>query len=686
MKKTFVFCLAAGVLLVFGGCGQKSGDVEKAATAGEKWEYVQRIPEPIKKISNAENDVSLGDLEANSVLVSLPKSSFDGATEVELKTPEKVPQYFSSEMDPLGSPIEISAGQPSRLNEKMTVRMKFDKNELSAEAQKWQIRAVYYDGKEWDVIRPKEVDMEKGTVTFETYHFSLLGPIKVKDETKITEKWIHSQAVDNVIRDQVNNEMDNVAGQIADMILEKMGINDEDTRGKVLNEILNADAYKEIYDEYKNGNINEANERVALLAGQKIAENVPESVFSKALGNVVGSAEDIAEVSKAAGYAAEGQYKEAAKIIGEKIADKFLITTAGKIAVEVMDYQIQTWKNSEVEAAYKAYKNGADGVFWGYNVDPGDFDAVWLQMRGIRRQIELEAIKRENENREEAGMSKLTEKQEELVRSSLREKYRKQFAERSKRDVEIEQAKEKLRILVEAFKKKDLFSDSLGPAGLDKGYDFEQKLDLLDHFAKKMMRDTKRFEVLDKEVTLKEGAITADSIALGARIYFSEPDGRKKYQEYLKSNFGIDLYPKLSDLAGTWNGSMTITDVIISEELKKQIAEGTAPKEDGCDFSFNFEELKGKTNPISLTMLPSGENGGDLRFSSGEEGEKNIPFTYSDGIIKATLGESGGVGSLSLEVSQEEKKYVASGSFNISYKEDMIKILSSMSVSKGGAQ
>ena len=90
-------------------------------------------------------------------------------------------------------------------------------------------------------------------------------------------------------------------------------------------------------------------------------------------------------------------------LLESKIADKFLITTAGKIAVEVIDYQIESWKNSEVEAAFKAYKNGANGAFWGYNVDKQDFDAVWTQMKGASRQLELEAIAKENGIRQESG-------------------------------------------------------------------------------------------------------------------------------------------------------------------------------------------------------------------------------------------------------------------------------------------
>jgi len=577
-------------------------------------------------------------------------------------------------MTPLGAPIEISSDTARRLNEPATVTFRFDPAALPEGDEIYSVRVAYYDGSTWEYVRPTEVDKERGLVTLETYHFSLLAPTKLESEQKITEDWIHSAALDSVLRDDVNGRMDHVAEQIADMILGKMGISDESTRGTVLKELMTSDSYKEIYDTYKSGDTVGASQQIALLAGEKIAANVPDSVFKEALGSLGDASEDIAAVSQAAGYAAEGQYKEAARIIGEQIADKFLITTAGRIAVEIVDEQIESWKNGEVEAAYEAYKKGADGVFWGYNVDKGDFDGVWLQMRGIRRQLELEAVNRENAAREEAGMPELSDRQEALVRAAVKERYRKQFAEREKQDAAIEKAENDLRILVGAFKDRDLFSDSLGPDGLDKGYDYEQKLDILNHFAQKIMRDTGRFELSDKDVTLKEGTITAKSIALGASLYFSEPDGRKKYAEYLQSNFGIDPWPKLEELKGAWNGTMTITAVDVPESMMpKEEAEDSDDEggEPGCDFSIDFREMIGKPIPMTLGVTPGGESGGTLSFATDDGDPKDVPFSYRDGIISASVSEEGATGTMTLTASRGDAGTLSlEGPFVIVYRSD----------------
>jgi hypothetical protein len=82
--------------------------------------------------------------------------------------------------------------------------------------------------------------------------------------------------------------------------------------------------------------------------------------------------------------------------------------------------------------------------------------------------------------------------------------------------------------------------------------DFENKLNVLHHFANKMMSDTKRFDLSDKNGLIMDKAISVDDIALGARLYFSKPDGPKKYAEYLKTRFGISMAIDFASLAGNW--------------------------------------------------------------------------------------------------------------------------------------
>jgi len=677
--KACAFLFVAVFSATNAGCQKKDrtqnvASEEKQIVSGDtKWNYEKTIAATITAKSGS-GPVVLGAIESDKAQVKIPGGSFETETDVSILTPDSVPDYAGSEVKMLGAPLEIKAGAETRLNQPVAVSFKYDVSLLDPVRGTTSLRVAYYDGGRWEYIKPRAVDEEKQIISFDTYHFSLFGANQISDDKVITENWIHSQTLDKQMKENLNKMSDHVAEQIIDLTLQKMGISDESLKGKILADVLKDDGYKGIYDSYQSGDVVDLNQKIALLAGKKIASIVPESAWQEGLKNITEASEDIAAVSKAAGYIAGGQYKDAARIIGEQIADKFVITTAGKIAVEVINGQIESWKNNEVEAAYVAFRDGANAKFYGYNVDKNDFDSVWSQMRGIGRQLEIDAIKRENTARLESGLPRLSEKQEAMVRVGVKESFRRQFSLRSEREEELKKEEEKLRLLVDAFKRNNLFDTTTGPAGLDKGFDHETKLGVLYHFAEKMMRDTKRFDLSGKTGLIMDKALSVDDVAQGARLYFTVPDGRKLYAKFIKDRFNISLAPALKDLAGNWpSGKMTIRDVILSAEMIKEIeAQKNKPKSDnplegGCDFSIDPRMFKGKEIPLTAAISPAGEAGGTIKFNL-EDGEVDpINFSYDMGEIKGSMSKDGATGALNLSADEDEKNYSASGSFNITF-------------------
>lgn len=707
--------IVAGIVayLVFskGGIGSITDKLTELVTgkpvSGDTaWQYTPTFSEPVTGTSTATEDITLGDLASQDVSITVTKGAFDADTTVSISNPTEVPEYYGSVIEPLGAPIELTAnGEGARLNEKATITFAFDPTALGEEPDTSFLRVVYFNGDVWDYIKPTAVDIAAGTMTFDTYHFSFFGGTKIKDETELIKQWSHSQALDDALRDELNDIGDHVAEQIVDQLLEKMGLEDESTKAKILKDMLTDDSYKELIDTVGEGNIPDISQKIALVAGASIAKIVPESAWQGALGEIAGdTAEDVAKVAEAAGYAAEGRYKDAAKIIGEQIADKFLITTAGKVAVEVVNHQIESWKNSEVEAAYQAYKNGADAKFYGYNNDPGEFDTVWSQMRGVRRQLEIEAIRAENEARADSGMPPLTSAQEENVRNDVETAYRNQFAERVKQDEAIAKEEKKLQDLMGAFKAAKFFDTTYGPGGFDgKGYTFEDKLGLLGHFADKMMKDTNRPDFLTKEGIRPDGKLLIGDFVRGAQLWFTVPNGKQLYADYLKTEFGIILYPELVKLTGSYSGAMTITDVQMPQEMidaiekaKTEAAAGGSSDVgisdsgeitglEGCDMTFDLRELIGKSFPIGLTLSPTSESGGDMIFTSEDGEPQSMPFTYTTGTIQATVSEEGAVGNMSLMASERDADYSLDGDFVITMGESaqQIKITAYITAQKG---
>lgn len=652
------------VLFVFSvslsGCGKSSLliDPPSQGDGDTTWSYTSSITEPLTSTVSPGSETTLGNIATDKVSISIAPDALPAETAVTVQTPTSVPKIFGDEIQPLWAPIEIAVGTTStRLDEKATISFAFDPTLLEPGTVPSELRVMYFNGQEWEYIRPLMIDMTWWRVSFETYHFSLLGLNKIKDKTTLTEEWIHSKTLDEELKKNLNKMSDHVTNQIIDLTLQKMGINDKSLKGQILADVLKDDSYKGIYDAYQKGDIVGMNQKIVLLSGKKIAKMVPDSAYKTALKTTLDLKGDIEAVSKAAGFAAEGRYEDAARIIGENIADKFLITTAGKIAVEVMQGQIDSRKNKEVEAAYMAYKNGADGYFRWYNVDPGDFNAVRDQMRGIRRQLEIDAIAKQNTIRRESGMEPLTAEQEEMVREWVKTSYQKQFETRKEREVEITKEEEKLRLIINGFAGADFFSDALGPVGLDKGYDFEAKLDILDHFARKMMQDTGRFNVSTKEWLLVEWALQITDLVQAARYYFSWPDGKKAYNQFLKDRFGIVIAPTLEELAGNRQGTATITSVVLSEEAKKQMAEGETSE--WCDFSINPEELIGQSSPVSMTITPEGKEGGTLTIVSVDEewggDTQTTPFMYDEGVLTASISQEWVSGKLTLTMTNEGK-------------------------------
>ncbi len=691
--RTIKIVLAIILVIVQTGCFNKNegtsidasvkkDDIVKGDTA---WTFSKTIAEPLKALSNSVEDASIGDLEQNRVMLNVSKGSFDTDTEVTIQNPESVPEYLGSEVQMLGTPLEVKVGAETRLNEPATITFKYDSTTIDQERGTTSLRVAYYDGRKWEYIKPQAIDEVNSTMTFTTFHFSLFGGNQIKDDTVITEAWIHSQTLDKQMKTGLNSVSDKVAEQVIDMTLEKMGISDKSLKGKILADVLKDDGYKGIYDSYKGGDPIDLSQKVAILAGKKIAQIVPESVMQEGLKNLTEGTDDVVAISKAAGYIAGGQYKDAAKIIGETIADKFVITAAGKIAVEVVNGQIESWKNNEVEAAYTAFRDGANAKFYGYNNEKNDFDTVWIQMRGASRQLSIEAIAKENAVRSESGMPPLTEKQMDRIRDSVKENYRKQFVLRSSKEEELKKEEEKLRLLVDAFKKNNLFDTITGPAGLQKGFDFETKLNVLNHFTDKMMNDTKRFGISDKTGLLVEGKLSVDDIAQAARLWFTLPDGRKLYQKFIKDRYNISLAPELKNLAGTWPpGKLMITDVIVPPGYKEALeAAKNKPKtgnalEDGCDLNIDFTALKGKEVPLTIAIKPSGDAAGILTIVSDKS--QDIPFTYDAGVISGSATKDKAVINLNLNVTEDDKNYSLSGSANINFGE--VKIITSLSSSK----
>ncbi len=532
-KAGFKFLIICLIVAIAAGCG---GTSEKKAGLSD-WDYASPITEPITVISD-KRDVMAGDLSTDHVNIVIPAGTVDAPTELTVSNPEAVPEINTGEFEPLGAPIKISAGNPVRLNEPTSITFLIPNN-YTEELSSNDIWITYYNGVEWEYFPPDSVNMQACTITFETYHYSLFGKGKIDIEERL-KQYTHSQAVSSLIQSSaVDETVNKVVEQVVEHILkDRLGISSESAKFKVLSSLANDDGYKDLIDKFNSGDTAGFMQTLTVFAGARIAENVGESALQGAL-ETLASDEAVgltAAASQAAGYAAEGQFLEAGRILGEHIADQFLVTQLAKGAIEVVQYQIDTWKDAEINAAYTAYKNGADAKFWGYNVDPGDFESLWNQMRGIATRLQSEAVEREITRRQEYSMRPATDADLDVIRDTVRNDLKKQFEDRVSREGELEKREAKFKALIEKMEQSNLLAP--GRFGYSSANDtIETRLDKLFHLSKKILRDTGRQDWGSGSFSDEKEISMGDMVSLMQAWFMS--DGPNQYAEMLKDKFGI---------------------------------------------------------------------------------------------------------------------------------------------------
>lgn len=521
------------VALIFvSSCGGKSGSTT--------WEYESKISVPLE-VMTAENEVKVCDLATHQFQLKISAGAFDSPTKITVQTPKSVPPINNREFIPIGSPVEIS-GAEARLNQPAILAFQVDKNKYAADLKSRSIWVTYFDGTNWNYFKPSGTDTATGIITYDTYHFSLFGVGKISAEERISQ-YAHSQALGKLAQDEVDDVVDEMVKNTVEYLLKKrMGLDDEAAENsikfKIMSSLANDDEYKDLIEKFQEGDVTGFNETFNIFVGKKIAENLEDSMWKSTLEFVSDSGTDLVKAAaEAAGYAAEGQYMEAGRILGTQIAEEFMITKIIQSGVEIVQYGIDTWKDAEIEAAYNAYKNGSDNKFFGYNVDAGDFDALWNQMRGIATRLEAEAVNREIERRESMGLPAPTDRDLDRVRAGVREDLRKQFENRLKSEAEIERDKAKIEALILKFKESRLLENAM--YGYDDTYDdMESRLDKLFHLTRKILRDTGRRD-WNLTAFTNEREISANDVIALIKAWYST-NGREEYAKMLRERFKIE--------------------------------------------------------------------------------------------------------------------------------------------------
>lgn len=250
-------------------------------------------------------------------------------------------------------------------------------------------------------------------------------------------------------------------------------------------------------------------------------------------------------------------------------------------------------RDGEVEKAFEVYVNGSKGSLFGYGaVDPKNFDEVWDNMKGSRRQLCIERIKTENAARATLGLAPLTATEEDFYREKVKKELKSEFERRVTLNDKIEAQKKNLDLI------------------LDEPY-FVQLLE-------RIMTDLKVHTVYSGQQQEGEldGSISSTAMAEMLHGYFvanSQAEAEKFLKNYYKK---FDVPLSNEDLAGTW-GAIVV--------------------------------LEGTPCPFGVTFTPSGASGGTVLETGGSYMFSGDTVTWvradDDGItwtFTAKLTKSGG--------------------------------------------
>ncbi|NLY21187.1 MAG: hypothetical protein GXZ08_07900 [Tissierellia bacterium] len=344
--------------------------------------------------------VVLGSLDRDSIEISIPKGVLDRESIFSLKIADNSPQNDSLIGSLLGTPVEIDIEDDiKRFDEPIEVLFKLTQEQWDSFENADDIYIGYYDGYSWVYLEPIDANSEKRTVLFKTYHCSYIFPSYLEKE-EINKKVARSLAIESTMIDknaEIRKTTESMVKSVMGDAVDKSLLRD------IVEGIMDQNDFTQFGKSVVNMDAKEAEEKFISVYTQVVASNL----FAYAsnadnLGDLGSNLSLVGSYGKSAAHFQNGEYKKAAEELARGIISTHPIGKLFTTAVNVTERQVARWKNEEIEAAYQIYLKGKEPkiAFWGYgSIEAGDFNEIWDQMRGVGRQIIIEAVsdfKKEN--------------------------------------------------------------------------------------------------------------------------------------------------------------------------------------------------------------------------------------------------------------------------------------------------
>ena len=354
---------------------------------------------PFKKGAKVEQSISVdkeypvGDISKTGWQLNVPKNTFDENTTITMNvlTNSENEKYKSTAFDFVGTVVEITAGNEKsvRLNKPVTITMKIPNDQKPTKEKVDDYLVGYWTGEYWEYIFPSIGDLNKGIVSFETYHFSPYGTIKLTEDEKV--KLYTKKMALQTFEDEENEKAlsDKVQGMFNEAF-EKMGISDSSMQGKLFRSIAKEYDFGSLLVSTERGDMADFSVKCGEMAANALIKHY--SLEKALMDKFTQKGAAVATgLGKAAIQIYDGNYTDAAKELSSAFIGYFPTGRAFQAAVEIVDAGISTWKDYELDAAYKSYLGAVNNGAFGYKIQAGDWDTLCVQMRGYLVRLQDEA-------------------------------------------------------------------------------------------------------------------------------------------------------------------------------------------------------------------------------------------------------------------------------------------------------
>jgi hypothetical protein len=587
-------------------------------------------------INLANTDALAGDLKKHGIQLEILEGTFDQEVKLILSDPVSVPEFDNKRAYQTGAPYKISIDQNTkRLNKPVTVTLKLTEQEVKRLKHPGDLWIGYYNGKRWDYFLPLEVNKENAFVKFETYHFSIFSKAEPTREERIND-CAYKAAVNQWAENDNGAVTRQATEQMVNQIISKqLGLNIKSLTQDIVEAIMKENDYTKLLVSYNDNKMDEFGQDLAVLAGKKIFEVVSSESNAKALlGAVTEHSSKIGAGIKIGVAIAEGDLEKAAKELSLEIINTFPLTKTFQTAAEITERQVNRWRDQELEAAYQVFVNGAESdiPFWGYQVEPGNFNEVWSQMRGLETKILDDAIKNYAATHN-VDVSQLGQASLDQIREQTKENLRQEFLKRKAQEAKIDALKSENIKLLEEFEDANLLTE--GRFGYTDNTSFDFRLERLLRIKDMILKDTKSrigFSGVDEG-----GVISAKTVAGLIQLWYSSDNGKKKYREGLiKLGYVNDTKEVAAidngSLEGVWAGTfrheeLWLPGITGSPILFVVYNVGDKTNPEYRSFFLDVSDMNERNSCVSVFPMDEGQSA-ESQFPAMLSGFKNGNFSY----------------------------------------------------------